>query len=221
MSAHPSFRDLDRVSLGEDLPSVRGHVSICDDCAAYLAQTADVAWSGLPPITEPPRRRLRLFASGGARPAARPRRLALVGIPGLAAAVAAVWITVLPRDEAPQPWLAAKGAPSIAIFVKRDASLSLWDGADPFLPGDRIRLRIAPQEYTHAAVAVFDRSTPGWSVLYEGELRGSEVLLPGSWELDAAPGSERLLVALDARPVKLERAPWRREILLPKAAPAP
>jgi len=215
MSAHPSFRDLDRVSLGEELPAVRDHAAGCDACAAYLAELPGEAWSGLPAITEPPRRRLRLFAWDGARPS----RLALVGVPALATAVAAVWLAALPRDEAPPPWLAAKGAPSIAIFVKRDASLSLWDGAAPFLPGDRIRLRIAPQEYTHAAVAVFDRSTLGWSVLFEGEVRGSEVLLPGSWELDAAPGAERLLVAMDAGPVRLERAPWRREILLPKAAP--
>ena len=205
MSAHPSFRELDRIALGDDLPLVRRHASACDACSAYLGTPA--APPTMAPLAPPPRRW-------------RLPRLALIGAPAVAALAVAAAL-VLPSAPK-EPWIATKGAPSIAIFVKRGATMALWDGASPFQPGDRIRLRIAPHGFTHAAVAVFDPLTGGWSTLFEGEVGGEEKLIPGSWEVDAAPETERLLVALDAGPVRLDRAAWSKEFLLQKASsPAP
>lgn len=166
-----------------------------------------------------------------------PGWLGWAGVPALAAAAATVWMVVAPAptpdgaatgaETSPrgtgaspegQEWLAAKGAPSFAIFVKRGEKLALWDGESPLIPGDRLRIRVAPHEFTHVALGSLDESG-SWSVLYRGELGANpDVLLPGSWEVDGTPGKEHLVIALDRRPVDIEAAPWRREVELPKAA---
>jgi len=204
MGAHPSFRELDRIALGDDLPLAHRHASACDACAAYLGSHPAPHMTA--PLAAPRRRRLP--------------RLALIGAPALAAA--AVAVALLLPSPPKEPWVATKGAPSVSLFVMRGATLSRWDGSAPFQPGDRIRLRVAPQGFTHVAVAAFDPLTKTWVPLFEGEVAGDEKLLPGSWELDAAPGSERILVALDTGPVRLDGAAWSRELVLPKSeSPAP
>ncbi|HEY0840117.1 MAG TPA: hypothetical protein VGD74_08015, partial [Vulgatibacter sp.] len=180
MSAHPSFRELDRIAMGDRLPEASAHARDCAACSAHLERLRHVE---APPAA--------LRDAAGARAGSGRKRLPAwwgwAAAPALAAAVATVWFAGPPEPAPPgQAWLATKGGPSFAIFVKRGDDLVLWDGASPLVAGDRIRVRVAPKEFTHVAVGARDASG-AWSVLYRGELGpGAEVLLPGSWEVDAS-----------------------------------
>jgi hypothetical protein len=121
--------------------------------------------------------------------------------------------------KTPRPGeLGAKGAPSVAIYVKRGEVVSLWDGRAAFAPGDALRLKISPQGFDRVAVA----SLQGDNVteLYAGlvSARGESVL-PPSWTLDAAPGPDALLLVFSHAPLSedglrqvAERLPRTKEI---------
>lgn len=197
MSGHPSFFELDALALGGDSPSVREHLESCALCSAHVE-------------------RLRLPVAVPSLPARAPTPW-LRWVPLLGAAAIAASVALVLAVPARAPWLAAKGMPSVAIYVKRGQALTLWDGVSPVRAGDRLRVRIAPEGYDHVAVA--SRSRSGALVpLFEGPIddRSSEFLVPGSWEVDAEPGSERLVIGLDHRAVPLAEAAWKTELELPK-----
>ncbi|AKU91399.1 hypothetical protein [Vulgatibacter incomptus] len=219
MSGHPSFLVLDRLALGEDLPEVRRHVGACTSCSAHLARVDPGELPHLPDLRDRLRRQNMVTVLPATR---RPRLWAGIAGPALAAGVALGWfgharVAEPPADETPG-WIAAKGAPSVAIYVKRGERVRLWDGATALQPGDRLRVRITPESYTHALLAMWDPASGSWTPLFEGEVPGSgPFFVPGTWELDPAPGAERLAIALDRGPVGLDRAAWRTELAIPKA----
>ena len=146
------------------------------------------------------------------------RRGVLAGGAAALAAGIAVSLWLGDRDAAPvesRPWIAAKGAPSVAIFVKRGERTTLWDGTRPLRSGDRLRIRIAPEGHAHVFVAAREASG-GLRTLFAGPVEGEEFLVPGTWEVDGQGGSEHIFVGLASEPLPAEEMSWQTEIVLPK-----
>jgi hypothetical protein len=92
----------------------------------------------------------------------------------------------------------AKGMPSIAVYIKRDGAVSLWDGQAPVQAGDAVQLKVAAEGYSRVTVSALQEGT--LTQLYSGPSAG-EGLLPRSWTVDDAPGPEVLLVAFSRSPL--------------------
>lgn len=244
---HPSFRELDLVALGEERPGVRQHLATCSTCTAHVETLGRPLV--LPVWENGPRRTLWrgwLPTLGGAAAAALAAAVFLPwggfgGVEGTSRVPRTDRITDVADRMPPRPasvdgtgarptghsgpsdlagtWVAAKGSPSVGIYVKRGNQLRLWDGESPVLPGDRLRIRISPRGYRHVALA--SRAQNGrLTPLFEGAVGEAEdFLIPGSWEVDDQGGQEELVIGLGNVPVDLETAPWRTELTLPKAAP--
>ncbi len=218
MSGHPSFRDLDRSALGEAMPEVIRHAEHCEGCRAHLERLrSNVA---LPPLRMPSPVEARV---SHIRAPAWLRWLGMVGVPAAATASLLIWIqSSAPPDPPadaplPLPLVASKGGPSVAIYLLRGESLSLWDGVSAVEPGDRIRIRVSPAGFRHLMVATRAEGSDHWTSLFQGEVGDeAEFVVPGAWEVDDASEAEQLLVALDPAPTPLERAAWRKELKLPK-----
>lgn len=199
---HPSYLELDRLALGDGEAAVRAHVEACPRCGAHLDRLRTVeavpAWAR---ALEKPRRRFGWLHA-----------LALAG-----AATATVSIgAVLVRAPPPPPYVAAKGMPSVALYVQRGTATSLWNGTDPLRPGDRIRLKVAPEGHRWLAVSQI-RTDGSLALLHEARVAADEdYLLPESWRLDDAPGPERLHVALDDEKVDPAQAAWTTTLELHK-----
>jgi hypothetical protein len=126
-----------------------------------------------------------------------------IRLPQLAAvcAVVALGAIVLPRVFRGEG-LAVKGSPSVAVYVKHGAAVSLWDGRALLSPGDGLQLKVAPAGFSRVTVAsvgaarIFE--------LYAGEIDPrSETTLPRSWTLDAEPGPEVMLIVFSRAPLSL------------------
>ena len=180
---HPSFLQLDRIALGEDAPDWSLHLSNCAPCSAYLDRQRQ-------PVKAPEWTRVP-----------RPRILPFRWLPSLVAAGAlgAVGLALV-AIRASTPVTAAKGTPSVAVYVQRGDAIALWDGEQPLAPGDRLQLEIRPEGMPAVAVAL--RTPAGaWERLYQGRLTGVTGRIPESWRLDAAPGPETLGIALSRQPL--------------------
>ena len=70
-------------------------------------------------------------------------------IAGAAAAMAVVLVAPAP----PPAYVAPKGMPSVAVYLARGERSVLWNGSDALRPGDRIRLKIAPEGYSWLSVS--------------------------------------------------------------------
>lgn len=224
---HPSFLELDRLALDAPTsPATREHVAGCAVCQEHLASLSPPRdLSELPAI----RRRVR------ARPAAR----LLWAAPALAAA-AAVALFVLSRPPgrvdteirgpaAEDGFTTVKGSAAVLLHVKRGERVFVWDGAEPVVPGDKLRLEVAADGFTHVTVLAEPRGERGAepAVLYSASIDpGRPVALPKAWEVDDAPGEESLVVLLSSAPLDegaardAARAPrdgiWIRRLVLPK-----
>lgn len=184
-SNHPSFLALDRFATGGPDPTVAGHVSRCDACRRHVETIGERP--ALP--TWLPTARPRPFAGW------RPLALALaLG----ALALALVWWR--PPDPPSAPYVGAKGAPAVAVFIKRGERVTRWrDG--PLRPADTVRLGLILTERTHVSVygagdgARADRLFAGWLD------PGAPALLDRAWVLDDAPGPERLWVVMGPTPL--------------------
>jgi hypothetical protein len=204
--SHPSFLDLDRLALGEASPDVRAHAARCAACAAHVERMR-----AAPPLPEWAR---AVALPRTPRGAGRFRLRWLSGLVAAGAAAAAAVVFVVPAEKA--LYVAPKGMPSVALYVLRDDRAALWNGTDPLRAGDRIRLKVAPEGYGWLAVSAM---TPGGSrgLLHQARIDpGAEYLLPESWRLDAAPGPERLHIALDVQEVDPARAAWSTTLEIPK-----
>lgn len=236
---HPSFRELDLVALGEERPGVRQHLASCATCTAHVEALGRP--EVLPVWEKVPRRTLWRGWLPALGAAAAGILAAAVILPGgefrgaegvprdrVADRVPPHRASVGGRGAQPTEqsgpsnragWVAAKGSPSVGVYVKRGNQLGLWDGESPVLPGDRLRIRISPRGFTHVALA---SRTPDGRLhpLFDGAVgEAEEFLVPGSWEIDDQGGQEELVIGLDHGPVDLESATWRTELTLPKAAP--
>jgi len=237
---HPSFLELDRLALDAPAsPATRAHVAACPVCQQHLASLA-------PPrdLTELPaiRRRVRAASTTTTTTKNRLRWAA----PALAAA-AAVALFVMARPPArvepeasvpPQQegFTTVKGGASVLLHIKRGERVFVWDGAEPVMPGDKLRLEVAADGFTH--VAVLAEPAQGGArgaapaVLYSAPIDPAQpVALPKAWEVDDTPGDESLIVVLSTSPLEgdaaLEAARggatprddddrWTRRLVLPK-----
>lgn len=191
MSAHPSMLQLDAMALGAGDESTATHVRGCARCSAHAARVQQElpvpAW--VRDIGRPRRARVRnrwwLY------------RWSLIGAVVLFAAG-----SVLLREQRLKhgaQWEGgSKGMPSIAVYIKRDGTVSLWDGLAPVQAGDALQLKVAAKGYSRITVAALQDGT--LSELYAGAASG-EGMLPRSWTVDEAPGPEVLLVAFSSAPL--------------------
>ena len=185
MMRHPSYLSLDRHALGHDDDEVEAHVQTCERCQDYV----DSVKRDPGPVP--------LSILREVRAPSRPR-LGWVAAVALAATLALVVWAGLPvlgdRSSEEEPYTMVKsGSPSVTVFVHRAGEVRVWDG-DPLQPGDSVRLRIEPAGTGHD-VTISTPAPEGDVVLYEGELT-PDGLLPVSWEVDAEPGPEDLLVVI-------------------------
>jgi hypothetical protein len=220
--AHPSFLTLDRAALGRKTPEVATHLDAaggCERCREHLA-SVEVVPAPLPPW----------LATLQPRQARQVRQVRPTWVlPVALAASALVALGLFMHLPAVRP-ATAKGAPSIALYVKHGDSVELWDGHSPLQPGDRVRLQISADGFRYATVTAPHQEQP----LFKGEVDPEKpALLPDSWRVDDAPGDEGLILALSAHPLEageLEAAQsakrrdaeiWTTELRLPKTTQAP
>lgn len=253
---HPTYLELDRFFLAaaaaaEAEAPLRQHLDECQRCADYVAKLhADRSRLGRPawltqlatPTPVPGRpalttRRLSVRRGGPGRASFWRRTTLLLGA-GAAAALLLV-MRVPPRvplaDDAGM--LRTKGEPAVAVYVKRQDRVWLWDGLSSLQSGDQLRLKIVAAGYAHVAVAAPDGKSAGLRLLYAGPLAGPETLLPTSWEVDAQPEPEVLHVLLSPKPLSAQDlapattqqptpqrkagAIWSKTLRLPKTARDP
>jgi hypothetical protein len=190
MSAHPSYLELDLAVLGAADAATAAHVETCERCRAHLGRAQQ-------PLPLPEWAR----ALGQERRSRWPswvRAPKLVGLFALAA-TAAFLVIARPRPAGREE-LGAKGSPSVAVYVKRGAGVSLWDGRAQLSPGDSVQLKVAPEEFRRIAVASLEAGA--LTELYAGPLAVRQTsLLPQSWTLDARPGREVLLLVFSQAPL--------------------
>jgi hypothetical protein len=172
LSDHPSFLDLDLVSLQPAPGAVLNHLQGCASCRAYVdsirADPGPAAWlDRVPP-----------------RPTFRPLRPML-----WAAALAALVLALVLPQVGHQPreggGLTAKGAPSFRLVLKRGDAVRVLEPGMAVRPGDAIRIQVASEGYAWVAI-VEGRDR----LVYSGP--AGTPLLPGAWRFDDAGGSERL-----------------------------
>ncbi|NPC84167.1 hypothetical protein HPC49_38895, partial [Pyxidicoccus fallax] len=132
----------------------------------------------------------------------------------------------LPSEDVPKPYVGPKGEPVVVVHVRHGEHVSRWDGTQPLLPGDRVRLEVAASGYSRVLVG---SPTPdgGFVTLYTGALPEGGALLPASWQVDAEGSGEHLVVVLSRaalapevlRRVLAERGGpdvWVTDLRLPK-----
>lgn len=198
--SHPSFYALDLYAVGARKGELAAHVAHCGRCLAYVEDVAAAAAAPADLVE-------RALRSAPERRAPRTRRLAaLAG--GLALAAAAL-LTVMrvpgadpTRPERADGTTSVRGGPAVAVYVKRGGQVTLWDGKQPLLAGDRIRLKVIPDGYRE--LGVFRAADGGGALepLYRSSIDPmAESTLPVAWQLDDEPGAETLVVTLSRKPV--------------------
>jgi hypothetical protein len=189
VTAHPSMLRLDAFSLGADDAVAAAHLRECARCAAHVTRVQQTL-----PIPN-------WVRELGTSPRRRHGKWSWLYRWSIAFVLALTVGAVLLRAK---PWKpdqsdrGMKGTPSVAVYVKRDGAVSLWDGRAPLQPGDAVQLKVAPRGYSRVAVSALQDGalTP----LYEGPATG-EALLPRSFTVDDAPGPEVLLIAFSRSPL--------------------
>ena len=228
---HPSFLTLDRLALGMVVSeSERAHIQACAHCQAHIEQLRSNEL--LPSWT----RELELHSGAHRVRLLRTRSTRWLGHAALGlAAAAAVLLMVIRRqetldtvpDRSPDQvaYTTLRGAPSVGLYVKRGPRVQLWDGRMPIAPGDRLRLKVVPEGFTH--VAVFSRSdapeaeSRAQLLLSQPITPDGETLLPRAWQVDDSPGAEVLVVVLGRQPLSThDLVHAERAVEQPETAPA-
>jgi hypothetical protein len=219
MSEHPSFLALDRHAVRPlDGSTVGEHVERCPACRSHVER---VRSSGPVPDWA------RDLSRAPARASLRWSWLAA------AAALAAGVLVIALRPARPHDpeSTTVRGSAAVGVYVRRGSRVFLWDGRQPVVAGDRIRLKVIPEGFAY--VTVLTRETSGGErrlrVLFAAEVDpGRESVLPAAWQIDAAPGPETLIVSLSQGPLapgeivraehRADAAIWVRRLELPKAS---
>jgi hypothetical protein len=212
-TVHPSFLALDRVHLGITQPEVDEHIAGCEACRSYLESLTNYA---LDPTFLVPKAPL-------AHPV-RLRRSWLLGAVSLAAMACGLLLFVANIErpvEPAEPYIAAKGFRSVWVYVKRGDATQLWDGKQPFVAGDQVRLKVDPGGYRR--IQVYSLTEPGGpTLLFSGPLAPNKIMtLPEAWELDDSAAAERLFVVLSHAPVEPAWEAWSRGKVPPDIAVLP
>jgi hypothetical protein len=186
---------------------------------ARLADSDAEILSAHPPVTMAAAVRQRA-AEADRRDAARAGSrtggsLRMVGAPALAlVAVTALIVWLRPVDEGTFEER-LKGEPSLRVYRKLDRKTErLKDGANA-RPGDELQLSYMAGGRRYGAVLSLDGAGRVTFHLPSGGSTGQapalnsrgEVLLPASYQLDAAPQFERFLLVASDKPFSLDRLP--------------
>lgn len=220
MRAHPSELTWTRMLDGALSPFQRLRLALhlrgCEKCRAQrqglLSEQA--AFQTAP---ERAGEMARLVSRFGGR-ASPPRFLGSLAwaAAGLAAAGAAV-LLVWSRGDAGDDELRPKGAALFEVISNRGSEVAPL--RQRCRPGDALRARIRT-DHAYVLIVGIDPEAKVTALYPMGgersaEASGGEVLTPGSWVLDAAPGQERFVALFSDRSLPLEEV--RRAI---EAAPA-
>jgi hypothetical protein len=196
-SEHPSYFALDRLALGVPDAETSEHVATCARCAAYIASITPLE----APMPLSMHRRKRT-----------PRAVIAVSVLVPLLAAAAIFLVLrasqapapIAMNDAPRdPYIGTRGTPAIGLYVRRGASIALWDGAARFAAGDTIRIKVIPEGFDTVHVYALEQGRP--TELYDGPLvpdDAGETLLPSAWQLDADSGSETIVVVLSRGPFR-------------------
>jgi hypothetical protein len=231
---HPSFLALDRAALGSRTAGVSQHLASCARCRDHVERIAD-------PGPAPALGRLPREA---ARPVRRSSRLAWLNGLTAAAAVAVLLLVVLIGREQPHIEPAGpvppaappdsahdtvKGGRAVGVYVLRGRHTFLWNGSEPVIPGDAIRLKLVPDGMTQVHVFSQGASPAELSLLHRAAVAPDrDALLDAAWKVDGAGDREVLIVVLSSRPLSLARAQdaarsggmgerlWVARLILPK-----
>jgi len=217
---HPSFLELDRATLGRGTPETAQHIEGCVRCQSHA--------SALRATAQLPRWVRELEASP--LPRWSPRPWMLVG-GGLAfAALVAVglrpWLAT-PASSPVRVVVAAKGSPTVALYIMREGLIFLWDGRAPIQAGDHLQLEVAAGGFSRVTVASTGADA---ELLYSGPIDPDRpAMLPRSFAVDSRPGTERLALGLSRQELTTEALVaaaaehrrdsmlWTTELVLTKA----
>jgi hypothetical protein len=183
----------------DEAERVGQHLATCEPCRADLANLANDQRRFEREVFPQTREAVARRGSPGRW------RLLLPSL-GVAVAAAAAWLLFLRPSLPGGDELGVKGAATLAIFAAgKQGAVPVGDGT-ALRPGDRIRFVLWPAGQRHAVIASIDGA--GKATIYHpfggresARLpEGMRVEVPGSIELDASPGPERVFAVLAPRP---------------------
>jgi hypothetical protein len=190
---------------GADVAGVKAHLAQCERCRSRAdevrTERAHFERLVLPRTIE------AMGEAVGRRARWAPLRL-LRWTPLLLAPVAAMLLfLVTPLSALRGPDVLRKGAPSVAVYALRgDRVFQVADG-EQLRPGDRLRFEVDPGGLPYLLLVSIDAAgRPNVYAPYGGVESlavdpHSRFVSPGSIELDAATGPERLFVLLSRAPL--------------------
>jgi hypothetical protein len=198
VGGHPSFLALDRLAVaGHADPGTREHAERCATCLQYV----DSIRRGreVPAGMIASRRTARRVWAG----------MAMAAMVAVSSAAVVIGTRRDPSEGADvDGYTTVKGHPAIALYVKRDERVFLWTSAQGVVPGDRLRLEIAPDGFSHVAVLAKPAGGQGsgrLEQLYAGSIDPRKpTLLPVAWRVDDRPGDETLVIVLSRAPLREE-----------------
>lgn len=210
MTGHLDSLTLDRLLLGSlpeaEARAARAHLVECADCAAQLAELE----------ADQKRFEAHVFARtlpGLEQRAARPSPLAWLSrvrslaVPAAATLALGLALFVGVGRPAPEPDLRIKGGPTFKVFALHGERVFQVQPGTRLAAGDRIRFVVESESPRWLLVA--SRDGAGKVSVYfppEGgrsaRVEAGRSELPGSIELDAAPGPERLFAWFSDAPLE-------------------
>ena len=202
-SSHPSFFELDRLALGHSSDSaIADHARECELCRAHLARVqATVPIPDWVRALEQQDGRFDWVRGLGRWFTAHRAVVAATVVASLGLAMVSISGRFATRPEDEGTFTTVRGAPGVAVHVKRGARVRRWRPGFAVRSGDQVRVEVAPDGYSR--VAVFRYPAAGrLTRLYEGPVAPEgNTVLPPAWELDDAIEDERLVVAFGKAPL--------------------
>jgi hypothetical protein len=231
---HPSFLALDRAALGSRTAGISEHLADCARCRLHVERIADPgpapALGRLPrEVPRPVRRRPRMAWFNGLTAAAAAAVLLLVVLVGRERPEMDPTEPVRARPPADTAHDTVKGGRAVGVYVLRGRHTFLWNGTEPVIPGDTIRLKLVPDGMTQVHVFSPGSSAAELTLLHRATIAPDrDALLDAAWKVDGAGDREVLIVLLSSRPLSLARAQdaartggmgdtlWVARLILPK-----
>lgn len=180
------------------------------DCAACRVRLAEIeaerrAWDAEPGREAEIRRLVAHAPQPRPQGSRAPRWLPAVALAG-GLALGIGWLATRPPDVEPQHVLRAKGGEVFVMYLDREGAVGPLPAA--CAPGDRLRARLEGPG-RHVFVIGIDGAGTVAPLLpgdeRDGPRLGADPLWsPGSWVLDATPGTERFVAAFAERPLALD-----------------
>ena len=210
MKGHLCHFTIDQLALGLQVSDeeVR-HLETCNYCREQVAKVSPLPETTPVPswVTSVDEDRGVVRAIDTARPRSRLRRSLALG--GALAAAACFAIFVLPSSGiTPNTehggYVGTRGSTTVALYLKRDGEVRIWDGNTALAPGDKIRLEVAPGDFTNVAVFLApagELTEP--TLLHSTVLTSQEpTLLEPTWKVDENGSDETLLIVLSTNRVQ-------------------